>query len=437
MASKASIIFTSHGFKTESIYACQPRLDHSDRDARDWMSFLYPAVDKEGKVTGMDKSSMDIFLSFVSEGYVEAKSATPVVVQSSTQDQKVLARIRKSFSKDIRDCLVLSKAGHLEFPIPGEKEPFRLTLDAVVETFEKLSKGVKPTGSTGAGNRRWLILQLANPVRIAMGLKPITTWRRELRSYDNDTERQKDHIRLNEDETTGKKKTTTQEKIVSAFKLAKKGVPESAFTPVFIKRGVVQFMATLTKLVAYVCFGNKVYGEKLMNDIVSGVLSLTQSHLKALRALRMACEHSDFSPKENVPTFLGTARKPDAVRVKANILENPEKTSGAAIQWFDKVRDPAFKPPARVQGLPREQVINIATKLDDDDPRSKLLKCIANNDAEGVIKVLDDLAPAVYWRNKAGDLDGEALTQLDVDKSQAGKPGYAKKKGSGRSRKTG
>ena len=73
--------------------------------------------------------------------------------------------------------------------------------------------------------------------------------------------------------------------------------------------------------------------------------------------------------------------------------------------------------------------------MNDDDPRSKLLKCIANNDAEGVIKVLDDLAPAVYWRNKAGDLDGEALTQLDIDKVMVGKPGYSK--ASGRSRKTG
>ena len=423
-----SINYTSHGFETVSIFKTRPQLAWSDRLVHTFMDLLYPNKNKEGQITSMGKSSMDTFLSLCFEGYVEAKATCPVHVKLSTEQKTEINKVAKTFVDDFRSSIVLSKDGGLNVDV-GKDKPFNLTIDAAIKLFEKLSKGVKVDEGLAAANRRWCLVQLANPVRVELGLEPITEWRRELRGYTKTSDLKKDIIRLNEDEETGKQKTSVLEKINSAFALAKMGCIEAEFGPVFIKRGVIQLMSTVTKLVIYTSFIDKSYAKQLKEDICGGiVVSISQAHLKALRALKMACEHSDWSTKHNPATFLGTGKRADAVRVKANILANKERTVGAIKAYFEKVKDPDFKPNGRVQGLPREKVVNIAAGLDDGSVGQNLLMAVANNDAEGVVKHLEEvekLVPALYWRKKDESLSTEHyLVQDDIDLAMQGRTGY-------------
>lgn len=411
-----------------------------------FQSLLYSRKNKAGEIIGPSNNFLDLVQNLVDDGYDVAKGgclvATPAL---NATEQKVIDRTRNSLAEQIAK-LVFSKTGGLEFDV-GTEKPFVLTPEIAANWVKK--NFTTPTKKSKAklldsvsGSCRWLALILANPVREAAGKPPIMMVPIETRTYKDVGQRAKDIGKLNEDES-GKQKTTMLEKFNMCFYLRTKGARQRDFTQIFggknAKRGQVQLFWSTTSNVGAIGEVDKEKAAHYKSLILDGTLQLTQTHQKDLQAMWMACCHTDFSTSWNKDTFIGQGRLADPIGVQENIISNPEKTVTPIVTYFERVLDPAFVPEGRKKGMSRKDIRQKASTLDKDDLRRELMLAISDNDSDATdlaLEKISKLVEPVYLRKSDGSLDKTAVvTQPIHDSLMAGKPGYPKKKGSGRKKK--
>lgn len=325
----------------------------------------------------------------------------------------------------------------------------------------------KPTGKTKvvvSGNRRLLLLIVRNAIVRKAGFVDdiVTEIRCEERRYGSANARSEDSVFLNESGKAGKLESSKLQKVGICFvQLVDKGKKASELTTMFAgNNGLVQQMKETPLAVKTITLIDPDKAAAFRTAIVTGAAPIPSQgdKLRYLRARRMRCEHSNghlpefkekggYKPARNADGPWPDKKLTSMAQIKKHLLAHPELVTGpdglieAMTNLSDKSWSPTKEGPQSASSMPSTEITSVAAMC--GQPEIEAILNAAGGEGGELSETVAELKALIEARTIYAALDdngkgiGAPMTQADFNAFKARSQPKAKKKPSGRSKKSG